>query len=181
MSRARSAEAWPIWLAARAAASSGARASAISAAFRRVRGSAGAVCATAAAETRDRTTTMLQTDRLFMVKRLRRVQARCAVRRYRAENHCDGTRKEKRQESRDPRDVDLDALDEKPGQIGQAQADAHADRGAHDAEREGLEEELAQDVAAPRPHRHAHADLPRPLLDRGEKDVHDPHAADHHR
>src|SRR5262245_49239338 len=100
MSRARFAEDRPTSLAALAAAISGARSSASSAALRSVRDSGPAVWASAAPDVRTRKIATLDTQRLFMVKRLRRIQTRSAVRRYRAEDHCHGTGKEKRESGR---------------------------------------------------------------------------------
>ena len=61
------------------------------------------------------------------------------------------------------------------------EAERDADEAADDAERDGLDQELDQHVAAARAHRHAQADLARPLGHRHEHDVHDPDAADDER
>ena len=56
-----------------------------------------------------------------------------------------------------------------------------ADQAAEDGQRDRLDQELRQDVAAARADRLADADLARPLADRHEHDVHDPDAADDER
>ena len=58
-----------------------------------------------------------------------------------------------------------------------ADTDDDADEAADDRERQGLDEELGEDVAAARADRLADADLAGPLADRHQHDVHDPDAA----
>ena len=74
------------------------------------------------------------------------------------------------------------------GSVGQSGQDADEDRGgppdrdpggaAEQAEHDGLDEELAEDVAGARAHGHAQADLAVALRHGDEHDVHDPDAAD---
>ena len=58
-----------------------------------------------------------------------------------------------------------------------ADAEEHAEHAAHQAEHQRLDQELEHDVAPGGAERLAHADLPGPLGDRDQHDVHDPDAA----
>ena len=61
------------------------------------------------------------------------------------------------------------------------EADQDADQAADERQRQGLDEELAEDVAALGAERLADADLAGPLADRHQHDVHDPDAPDDQR
>ena len=72
-------------------------------------------------------------------------------------------------------------VSEQPDEAKSSPAGQDADRAAEQAEHDGLDEKLAEDVAGPRPDGHAQADLPVALRHRHEHDVHDPDAADDQR
>src|SRR5207244_4850816 len=105
-----------------------------------------------------------------------RIQTRRAARRVEAEEDADGardqegTRGRRRGEERRP-------LREVRDQPRRADAEDDAGRAAHQAERGRLDQELEQDVPAPRPHREPDADLARALGHRHQHDVHDADAA----
>src|SRR5690349_21945747 len=83
-----------------------------------------------------------------------------------AERHHDGGRRDEGVPLHHPREHDSGA-----------DAEQDADGAAQDAERERLDEELQQDVALGGAQRLPHADLPGPLGDRHQHDVHDADAA----
>ncbi len=60
-------------------------------------------------------------------------------------------------------------------------ADGEACSAAGAAQQRRFDQELQQNVAAPRPKRHTETDLARALGDRDKKDVHDADAADQQR
>ena len=68
--------------------------------------------------------------------------------------------------------------DERRGGKGAGQTEHHAEHAAESADRDGLGEELQQDVPLARADRLADADLARPFGDAGQEHVHDADAAD---
>src|ERR1043165_1978332 len=121
-------------------------------------------------------------SRSLVTERFNRIQLRGLRRRINSEDHAqnraeaegDGDGPERRVHGRQLQQSLEGQARRRREQIAAGDADAAAEAGQDD----GLDEELQQDVAAPRADGLADADLPRPLRHGDEHDVHDADAAD---
>src|SRR5579862_3607860 len=120
------------------------------------------------------------TRRLFEAKSIYGIQPRGFLRRIQSEDDSDEAAEAHGNED------DVDVNEEWPAEVNgelmrSDQTKRDAEEPAREGQRQGLAKELGQDVPRSGADGHADADLPRPLSDADQHDVHDADASDEER
>src|SRR3989442_6445374 len=119
----------------------------------------------------------LRTPTLLVTERFDRIQPRSLAGRIEAEEDPDAGGEAEGEHDGFRRDEGA-PLGEVTDRARAAEAERDAGDPADQRERDGLDQELEQDVTPPGADRHPQADLARPLRDRDQHDVHDTDATD---